>query len=465
MATSTTVFSRVTVVAPRTRIDVALPADVAVADLMPMILDMTAESSPDGGAGHGGWCLARLGGEQLEPGRALASLGIVDGDLLQLRKRSDNPPPPLYDDVVDAIATATPGSFRPWTKETAQRIAHLGAGAALVFAALALVYAGPLDGGASVGPAVAAGLAALLFIGVAGALARVYDAPDTAVLLAAAGAIPMAFVAGLHAVPGMPESPNLLLGSVLVVVFAAASIWLTAGGVTVFVAYGAAGTLGVLGFLVGTFVETTPQAIAGGAAAIALLGISLLPRITIQLSKLPLPVVPTDSEDLKESTPFPDFAHIEKRSGIAHEYLTGLIVGCGGVAAVSAVVIATQDTVWSFLLSIVVALVLLLRGRSYANGAQAIALLTTGMLATAGVAIGAISAASPIARLAYVFGVLVIVAAGALVIGVVFPQQKFSPVMRRTVDIIEAILIAVVLPLALAVMGLYSVVRHLQIGL
>ena len=40
MATGTTVFSRVTVVAPRTRIDVALPADVAIADLLPMLLEM-----------------------------------------------------------------------------------------------------------------------------------------------------------------------------------------------------------------------------------------------------------------------------------------------------------------------------------------------------------------------------------------------------------------------------------------
>ena len=91
MATGTTVFSRVTVVAPRTRIDVALPADVAVADLMPMLLEMAKEVSPDGGARHGGWALAKLGDAPLDPSRTLASLGIVDGELLQLRKRNENP--------------------------------------------------------------------------------------------------------------------------------------------------------------------------------------------------------------------------------------------------------------------------------------------------------------------------------------------------------------------------------------
>jgi hypothetical protein len=49
------------------------------------------------------------------------------------------------------------------------------------------------------------------------------------------------------------------------------------------------------------------------------------------------------------------------------------------------------------------------------------------------------------------------------VLGVVFPKQRFSPVLRRTVDIIEAVLIAAVLPLALAVMNLYSTIRHLQL--
>src|SRR5919112_14097 len=80
-----TVFSRVTVVAPRTRIDLALPSDVAVANLLPMLLKMAGESTADGGSRHGGWCLAKLGGDVIDPERPLNSLGVVDGDLLQLR--------------------------------------------------------------------------------------------------------------------------------------------------------------------------------------------------------------------------------------------------------------------------------------------------------------------------------------------------------------------------------------------
>ena len=147
MATGTTVFSRVTVVAPRTRIDVALPADVAVADLLPMLLEMAKEATPDGGARHGGWCLAKLGDTPLDPSRTLASLGVVDGELLQLRRRTENPPPPLYDDVVDAIAESSPDSYRPWTKQTANRIGHVAGALALIAAAVAVLLAGPVGGG------------------------------------------------------------------------------------------------------------------------------------------------------------------------------------------------------------------------------------------------------------------------------------------------------------------------------
>ncbi|MEO9222354.1 MAG: EsaB/YukD family protein, partial [Mycobacteriaceae bacterium] len=112
-AGTSAVFTRITVLAPRTRIDVALPSDVAVADLLPIVLTMARENTSDGGARHGGWCLARVGDQQLDPTKTLDGHAVLDGELLQLRKRSESPPPPLYDDVIDAVALSTPGSYRP----------------------------------------------------------------------------------------------------------------------------------------------------------------------------------------------------------------------------------------------------------------------------------------------------------------------------------------------------------------
>jgi type VII secretion integral membrane protein EccD len=143
--------------------------------------------------------------------------------------------------------------------------------------------------------------------------------------------------------------------------------------------------------------------------------------------------------------------------------MTGMIIGCGVVAAIGSIITASAHTVWGVSLAVVATLVLLLRARTYANGSQAIALLGTGMLAIAGIMAGWLLGASPGDRLLWVFSTLVLIGAAALVLGVIFPEQRFSPPLRRTVEIFEAICIAVVLPLALAVMGLYSTLRHLDL--
>jgi type VII secretion integral membrane protein EccD len=463
VATGTTVFSRVTVVAPRTRIDVALPADVAVADLLPMLLEMAKEATPDGGARHGGWALAKLGDAPLDPSRTLASLGVVDGELLQLRRRNENPPPPLYDDVVDAIAESMPDSFRPWTKETARRFGHIAGGLALFASALALFMSGPLyPGGNGLAAAIAAGAAAIACVAVGATLAKAYQAEATGVLIAAAGGLPLAFVSGFYVVPGLSMRANLLLASVLVIIVASVCILIIGAGITTFIAAATAAGFGALAFLFGTIVAHPAAGIAAGTAAVALACISILPRATIWLAKLPLPHVPGTAEELKEDSGFPDYRAIERRTSVAHDYMTGLLIGCGTATAVSAMIAATSPSVFGIILGVVATMVLLLRARAYANGSQAIALLTTGMISAGGILLGWMWTQSPFARLLWVFGILLLVGAGALVTGVVFPNQRFSPPLRRTVEIIEAVCIATVLPLALGVMDLYTTLRHVN---
>ncbi|MGQ0778411.1 MAG: type VII secretion integral membrane protein EccD [Pseudonocardiales bacterium] len=456
-----------TIVAPRTRIDVALPSDVAVADLLPMVLKMADETTPDGGSRHGGWCLAKLGGAAIAPEGTLGSLGVVDGDLLQLRRRAENPPPPLFDDVVEAVAAAAPDSYRPWTERTARTLGMVAGGLALLACAVALLLAGP-----GLGVALLAGVGAVAALAAGAVIVQVYRETATGVLVAAASP-PLGFVSGLYIVPsgivpGVGDAnpllalgaANLLLGCTLALVLAAASIMLLGSGITPFVAVATAATLGGLASLVTTLIDDPLVAgVAAGLAAVALGAISVLPRLTIALARLPLPQVPGSAEDLKEDTSFPDYDAIEHRAGLAHEFMTGMIIGSGAVAAIGAVVAATGGG-FGIALGVVVAAVLLLRARSYANGSQAVALLICGMVTTAGLLVGWLTMAAPFTRLLLVFCSLLL-AALALTLGVIFPRRRFSPVMRRSVDVAEAILIASVLPLALGVMDLYSTFRSL----
>ncbi|MGH3777325.1 MAG: type VII secretion integral membrane protein EccD [Pseudonocardiaceae bacterium] len=444
-----------TVVAPRTRIDLALPSDVAVANLLPMVLEMAGESTADGGSRHGGWCLAKLGGEAIDPDRPLGSLGVVDGDLLQLRRRCDSPPPPLFDDVVEAIAASAPSSYRPWTENTARMLGMVAAGLALLAGAVALLRAGP-----GLGVAVVAGGAAVVVLVAGAMIARVYGETSAGVLVAA-GSVALGFVSGLYIVPGSVHAENFLLACTLALVLAIVSIMVLGDGITPFVASATAAALGALAFLVASLVDGPAAGIAAGAAAFALGGISALPRLTIQLSRLPMPQVPGSAQDLQKDSGFPDYSAIERRAGLAHEYMTGMIIGSGAVAAVGAVLAAADGGGLGFVLGAVVAAVLMLRARSYANGSQAIALLVSGMVAVAGLLAGLLATAGQDVVLLAVFGGLLVLATLALVAGVVLPRHRFSPVLRRCVDVVEATLIAAVLPLALGVMDLYNTFRAL----
>ncbi len=449
-------FSRVTVVAPRTRIDVALPSDVTVADLLPALLELAREHAADGGARHGGWCLARLGRAPLDGARTLSASGVLDGELLQLRKRADTPAPPLFDDVIDAVALSTPASYKPWTEATARVLGTAAALAALATATVAVYLAGP-------GPAeaVTAGSAAVALLAVGTVLGRVYREPRAGTVLAT-GAPPMAFVAGLYAVPDGPGRANLLLACVLALVFAAAGVGMVGGGVSVFTAAATAGGLGAAAALVAVLVAHPVAGIGAGLSAVALVGLSAAPRLTIQLARLPVPAVPTTSRELSEddTADFPDVATIERQAALGHEHLTGLVVGFATTASVGAL-LAARDGVLGVVLCAVVAAVLMLRARTYANGVQAVALLAAGALTAGGLVVGWMVWAEDGTRLLAVFATALALAALALVLGVVFPRRRFSPPLRRAVEVVEALAIAAVLPLALGVMDLYATMRGL----
>lgn len=84
-------FCRVTVVAPDSRVDVALPEDIAVADLYPEILRLSGQNPAQGAPV--GYHLVRRDGTVLDSGRTLAGQRILDGELLSLRPFSESLPP------------------------------------------------------------------------------------------------------------------------------------------------------------------------------------------------------------------------------------------------------------------------------------------------------------------------------------------------------------------------------------
>src|SRR4051812_15648345 len=106
-------FCRVTIVAPDSRIDVALPDDVPVADLYPEILRLSQQSPAEGAPV--GYHLVRRDGTVLDGARSFTAQRILDGELLTLRPFSESLPPAVFDDVSEAVASAVTKDRTLWS--------------------------------------------------------------------------------------------------------------------------------------------------------------------------------------------------------------------------------------------------------------------------------------------------------------------------------------------------------------
>ena len=492
--------TRISVLAPTTRVDVALPGDVPVAELLGVLVDMTERGDPgeapdrrddavrsaDRPAGTA-WTLAPLGGAPVDPRETLDGLGVLDGDQLVLRRRSEAAPAPLYDDVVDAVAESTPASYRPWDAGWAHALGLAGAAVAGAVALGALVAAG--RGPGTAGGLVTAGAAALVAVlaAVLGASsARLFSRPGPAAVLGllATGA---GAVCGLAAVPSETGdtgpltqgvgTPHLLLAAALALVAAGSTLLGTARAdrvalavlVGLATAAGIATVVGAVATVVGApatarGAEVDAPAVAAGAGAVALVVLSALPRLGIALARLPLPQVPASAAELAEDAGPGDPAALDRRADRAHAVLAGLAGGTVAVLAAAAAVLAAEPgggwrSTAGWVLAVLLVLLPALRSRSYANALPATILLLGALVGGAAVGVEAVAAAPPGAARVGLAVAAVVVAALAVLLGSALPGRRSSPAARRTVDLLEGVGIAAVIPLALAVCDLYSAVR------
>ncbi|WP_194291583.1 EsaB/YukD family protein, partial [Cumulibacter manganitolerans] len=114
-------LARITVAAPQRRIDIALPEDVPVAELMASLVRAAGESAADDAQQTGGWILHRADGAPIELSRTLGDQQVRDGEVLHMVGRFTEWPELDYDDVVDAIATGARRSARPWSGARTRR--------------------------------------------------------------------------------------------------------------------------------------------------------------------------------------------------------------------------------------------------------------------------------------------------------------------------------------------------------
>lgn len=447
MGPDTAAYARVTVLAPRHRVDVALPADVPVGELVPMVLELIGE--PSGGHGPRPWRLTGVTGGRLHPDATLDELGVLDGELLRIGPADAAPPPPVFDDPVDALAS-TVGRPRTPGRGPASAVALVLAAAA---AALLAAVTGPVAWAAA-GVGLLAAAAAL-----ARAAMLVRGENRAGAATAALVAVPLAAAAAALALSGLPGGPQLLFAAAAAGTAAAAGQAVLRVAEPVLIAIVVVAVPVAVALVLHLRLGVEPGALAAGLGALALVAGPLVPRAALRLAGVPRPVVPADAGELTDDGDdlLPP-AELARRAALARACLAGM-VGGGAVLAAGAVLPTAATGGWAGpALAGVIVVVLALRARGYADPAPARTLLVCAVGSGIGLAGLAAAAAAPPMRL-LVAALLVLIAATAVAAERTTPV--LSPIARRAVDLLEGVLVAVAVPLALGAMGLYALVRGL----
>ncbi|GAB2847419.1 hypothetical protein GCM10027176_58790 [Actinoallomurus bryophytorum] len=465
MATSQTLGSgemcRLTICGPASRIELAVPAHVPLADLLPTFLEHLGPELAAAGSGHDGWVLQRLGEPPLDEDLGTAALGLYDGDVLHLRPRADHLPPVDFDDLVDGVATGTAERGDRWRPETTRRFVL-----SLVAAALGLgVAVAPMSGTGAMATLVAAMASVVLLLGAAAASRALGDRAAGIVL--AAGSIGFTVVAGLALPAGqaraltpgsLVSAPGLLAAgawAATVAVLARPAVGGVLAGFTA--AVFAAVLTGLGGLLV-----TVGVADVAGAAAIVLAGVLALgaavPVIASRFAGLRIPPLPTSPDEFQQGIdPEPSRVVLE-RTARAHEHIGSLYVGLGVVAAGCLMVIGTTQGIAARTLAAVASLLLLLHGRDLLGVRARLAVFVPGVAGLATVLIDLTLDQPATVRPVVVAG-LMLTAGLLLSVARTLPGRRLLPHWGRIADLMHTTTAIAVIPLVLAVVGLYARAR------
>lgn len=455
---SATDLRRVTLVAPHGRFDLAMPATVPLAYLVPTLLRQAGEELADAGVAHGGWVVQRFGGWPLDTAQSAGSLGITDGEVLYLRPRRDELPTPVFDDAAEAIGVTLAESTPRWTA-AASRTAGLAAAALLLTAgAVGLLDSGPPWRAG----AVAAGAAALVLLGAAGMVSRaVGDAVAGAVLGCGAGVY--GAVAGLLALAGHHASPitanGLLAGAsaaLVLVVLAGATV---GEGAPVFAA---AAVAAIAAAAAGAVAPHVPA--GGGPAAAVCVAFAVtpfIPMIAYRAARLPRPYLPTSADDLRRGESLTPGEELAARTLLADRYVSCLLGASAVVSAVCAFGLV-QAPGWAPPALIAnICLLALLRTRLFTGRTQRVWLLTAALAGLAALAVG-LPSRHPGTAAAGSVAAGIVVAAVAVVAVATRGERAESPPLARLLDIADIVAAVGLLPLALEVLGVYGDLRSLS---
>ncbi|MEV0126059.1 type VII secretion integral membrane protein EccD [Streptomyces sp. NPDC050703] len=466
-------FCRVTIVAPDSRIDVALPDDVPVADLHPEVLRLSRQGPAEGAPV--GYHLVRRDGTVLDSARTFAAQRVLDGEILTLRPFSASLPPAVFDDVSEVVAAAVTRDHVLWTGDLT-RAAGLVGGAVLSSLLAYVAWAAAPHHDLHGLPGVLAAVAGVLLLTLAGVRARVYD--DRAAALAfGLGALPNVAAAGSGLLPVTDGQGvgrlQFLLACAAVLTASVILGLLSPSGDGPFVACVFASAVGLAATFLAALWRLEPVETAALCAPLAVGALAFLPGLSMRFARLPIGYEPPHGArggygaDPAPQEPV-DAERIAAQARRGQELLVGLVGGCALVAIGSAVVLALAADTWGQVLALATGIAMLTRAHLFRYTAQVAAVLAAGLVTLVLLGIGlcldlpvgpAGDGAAPDLRTIWL--VVGIAAATALVtgVGMIASRTGVTPFWGRFLEIAESFVLLTLVPLTLAVFGVYAEAR------
>ncbi|CAM5531719.1 type VII secretion integral membrane protein EccD [Streptomyces finlayi] len=471
-----TPLRRLTLTTPDTRIDLALPADLPLADLLPELLRLSGlRPTPFAPVGHR---LLRRDGTALDPSRTLAAQRVLDGEILALRPFAESLAPPVFDDVCDEVASAVARDRTLWSDQLTRTAGLFAASSLLTLLAFALWRADP---GRSL-PTVLATVTAVLLLALAAVRTRVYE--DQAAALALG--LPALAHAALAATALGGDSGRLqtllacaavLLASVLLTLATRTPAGPAQGegagpADTPFLATATAAATGLLLTFTGTLAGLTPARTAALGVPLLVGALACLPGLAARFAHLPVGFAPprtattpeTDDTGPTDPTTPTDLA---RRTHRAHQLLTALIGGCALTATACAAVLGFSGGLSAQLLALALGVAFLLRAHLFRHTAQAACTLGAGLAALLLLGLGLAlnpphtSAAALDLRTIVVSAVTATAAAILTAVALVVPKKGVTPFWGRFLELAEGCVLLTLVPLCLAVFDAYRTLRGL----
>lgn len=443
---------RLVVIGPSSRVELAVPSHIPIAELLPTIVGHLDPALATRGLEHGGWVLQRLGHPPLDENHSTSTSGLLDGDVLYLRPRDNEMSQAQYDDLVDGVRSMLNARGDEWTPERT-RTATL---AALATACAALASVSATLG--VLAPIIAGALAVML-AGAGALVGRFWENSAGQVLLlgavAAAGVTGATLPSALFPGSGAGLLVQTATTAVAVGVVAASGAYARGGLQPVLLAIAGACSIVILALAIPLLMGLPLVAAAAIALILLLVAARILPRLSVWIAGLEIDSVPTSAEEFQTDLDTIDADDLAQKSERLHRVTRGFWVAWSVVLCAALCVLAVTEGWAPLALALAGSAAALLQSRELPATVHRTALMVAATLPLILLAlVYSLRLAMPW-QSAIVIGLVMVVAYGVVAVRVL-PGRRLAPTWGRSGDILHWLCAIAVPALVLAVTGFYD---------